>query len=86
MKIRKLTKQFSGYSNFKYCVEFTRKDFKKFIERRNWCWEQWGPSCELEFYRQPDSNEHWCWITDQHRVRIYLVSESEATWYSLKWS
>lgn len=87
MKLKKLTKQWAGHQNFKFCTEFTRKDSIKFCQHRNWCWEQWGSSCELDlWYTLENPNNHWCWITDQHRIRIYFTSESEATWYSLKWS
>jgi hypothetical protein len=90
MKLKKLTKQYRGHKHFKYCDEFTYKDGQKFMERRTWCWEQWGPSAELDLWQgvfdSPSKNPQWCWITDQHRIRIYLATDAEASWYGLKWS
>ena len=87
MRITRLTKQFRGHQHFKYCVNFTYKDFQLFVSQREWCWSTWGPSTELEFYsRTKTSNTHWAWICDQHRIRIYLSQDSDASHYALKWS
>lgn len=87
MKVKKLTRNFRGYNLYKYCVEFTHKDGNKFCQQRNWCWEQWGPSSEIQFCEKSDNpNKKWCWIMDQHRIRIYLATNAEASWYSLKWA
>ena len=87
MKIIKLTKQYSGHQYFKYCVNYTYKDFQQFIDQREWCWTTWGPSVELEFYRRTkNANVHWAWITDAHRVRLYLGTEQDASHFVLRWS
>lgn len=86
MKVKKLDKRMSGYGDFTRFVEFTGKEFARFIEVRNWCWEQWGPSCEYDFWcRIGNRNPAWCWLTDEWRTRIYFASDKEAQWYHLKW-
>jgi len=86
MKIKKLTKQFRGYGLFKYCEEFSSLDITNFCQKRNWCWEQWGPSSELRICEKYDNhNKKWCWLFDDHRIRIYLGTDAEISWYSLKW-
>jgi len=87
MRITRLTKQFSGHQHFKYCVNYTYKDFQQFVDQREWCWTTWGASSELEFYgRTKTSNTHWAWITDNHRVRRYLATDQEASHFALRWS
>lgn len=59
-------------------------------EIRNWCWETYGSSCELERWLDiPDEsvgkNEHWCWHTNFDNWKIYLRTEKEANWFKLKW-
>lgn len=86
MKLTKLTKQFSGHQYFKYCVNYTYKDYQQYIDQREWCWTTWGPSVELEFYRRNrNPNPHWAWIVDNHRVRLYLGSDQDASYFALRW-
>jgi len=90
MKIKKLTKQYSGGGHFKHIAEFIIKESAEFVAVRRWCWEQWGPSCERDFwYRLPpeDKNPKWCWMSDDHgRIRINMLSDAETSWLSLKWA
>jgi hypothetical protein len=80
----KLDRRYTGYSNFKYAVAFRYKEAPLFLERREWMWEQFGPSCEYEFWK--DSRQTcWCWINDNYRTRILFESEKEYNWYMLKW-
>jgi hypothetical protein len=85
MNLKKLDRRMSGYSKFTHYMEYSIKESAEFIRCRNWCWEQWGPSCELDFWYKHEPNQHWCWMTDQYRVRVYLKTEAEAQWFSLKW-
>ena len=49
MKIKKLDRRHTGYGTYKFLIEFLqRSEFEKFFEARNWCWETWGPGCEVE--------------------------------------
>lgn len=75
-----------GYGYFSRFMEFHKDQISDFCEVRNWCWEQWGPSRELEFWKPVgNSNPAWCWLTDEWRIRIYFASEKEAQWAVLKW-
>jgi hypothetical protein len=86
MKLKKLDARMNGYGNFKYVAKFRKRgDREKFIAIRNWCWEQWGPSCELEFWKE-DVNPAWSWAVTEFETKIYIDSDKEASWYILKWS
>ena len=86
-KVNKLTKQYNGYSSFKYvvqpdrCVESDARDLLN--QLREWCWETWGPSCELEWAIPKD--QVWCWGTEFKHKRIYLKSDAELVLFQLKW-
>ena len=96
-KIKKLDKRYVGSHVFKFMAIPDRsgkliynpnlKDLEKreFVEIRNWCWSQWGPSCELRFYETEWTNPQWCWDTEHDKLRIYLQSDKEAAWFKLKW-
>lgn len=85
MKIKRLDRRMKGYGDFEYKIEYRKKiDRRDFVEQRNWCWEQWGPSCELENWDLA-TNPAWCWFNDEWGMKILLASEREATWYTLKW-
>jgi hypothetical protein len=79
----KLDRRYKGYGNFKYAVEFRYKQEDIFCERREWMWDQFGPSCEQEYWKEGKSC--WCWINDDYRRRILFESEKEYNWYMLKW-
>jgi hypothetical protein len=85
MKIRKLDRRHNGHEFFKYYVQFSFINPEQFIEHRNWCWQTWGPSCELEFHSKQTIKPKWAWLSDQYSIRIYLESDSEYSWYILKW-
>ena len=61
---------------------------KKLNELRNWCWETFGPACELEtallLDRDGESPE-WCWRSEHNQLRIYFKKKT-AEWYTLKWT
>ncbi len=85
MRLKKLDRRMNGYGNFKYATKFRRRaDQDKFIEIRNWCWEQWGPSCELEFWNE-QRNPAWAWAMTEFETKIYVASEKEASWFTLRW-
>ena len=60
-------------------------------EMRDWCWQTYGPSCELTHWMAMAANglaphnDHWCWHTDFDNFKIYLRTEKEANWFKLKW-
>jgi hypothetical protein len=81
---KELDKRYTGDYQFHYCIDFYYKQGPLFREVRNWCWDTWGPSCELKFIDQHEELK-WAWITDNHRTRIYLCDTAEVNWYKLRW-
>jgi hypothetical protein len=69
---------------------------QKFLEIRQWCWQVWNASCELDNYlsayrilKQTRYNDHWAWAdTDYPRTKgshIYLTGDQELAFFRLKW-
>lgn len=86
MKPKKLDKRMLGHGEFKYQVAFNRRDCQKFVDIRIWCWEQWGPSCELEFTHTMKHKPTWAWMSDYHdRYRLLFETDKECSWYILNW-
>jgi len=81
---KQLDKRYTGGYQFHYCIDFYYKQGPLFRKVRDWCWETWGPSCELKFIEQNEELK-WAWITDTYRTRIYFKDTSEITWYKLRW-
>jgi hypothetical protein len=60
----------------------------KFNQLRDWCWDTWGPSCDLKDYDRihelsnyvSRSNEE-----DHKQKRIYLAGSKERTWLETRW-
>lgn len=88
MKHGKLDRRYAGSQDFKYYVNFNKLvEGNSFIEVRNWCWEQWGPSCELDLWYRvgQNGNPAWCWMSDDWKTRICFRSDKEYSWFILKW-
>lgn len=85
MKIGKLDKRHNGHGKFKYYVNFSFNTLQKFVEVRNWCWQTWGPSAELDTLKKISNVAKWSWICDQYNTRIYLNGDTEYQWFVLKW-
>ena len=84
-KITKLDKRYNGHLRFAYCVSPVTSGIqgaKDLVELRNWCWENYGPSTELEWAEQ---GAIWAWDTQFHHKRIYLKGEAESTFFLLKY-
>ena len=57
-----------------------------------WCWETFGPSCELSEYtilavNDKPVNERWCWHSpNSYRGgRILIKNEEDRNWFVLRW-
>lgn len=84
--MKTLDRRMTGHDDFEKCVDFGNHNIDRFIEVRNWCWEQWGSSCEFEYRKKlSDPNPSWCWLTDEWRIRIYLRSTKEVSCFLLRW-
>lgn len=94
MRIKKLTRQYTGHGSFSHVIDYTIQDIIQYDQHRQWCWETWGPSCELEFslrFRRinPEGwNAKWAWLADTSfpKIRIYFGSEQEVAMFILRWS
>ena len=101
IKVKRTDKRMTGYNKFKYYIDikYDRNDnftdmpvIEKFFEIRQWCWETWGASREVDELNdrlnswQGDKNPHWSWINDAHRARLYLATPYEAALVTLKWT
>jgi hypothetical protein len=87
MKLKKLDRRHTGYGDYKFLVEFSRRnDFEQFFEARNWCWETWGPGCEVDQKHKINQVIPWAWQNSEWNLRIYLATEKEANWWSIRWS
>ena len=74
-----------------------RMRFVEFVEARNFCWQTYGPSTELEIYeavkkltRDRLFNPYWSWRFGSHPANspeegyIYLTGDEELTFFTLK--
>jgi hypothetical protein len=99
IEVKRTDKRHLGSNRFKYYVDIRPVEWhnhkliiEKFFELRQWCWETWGPSREVDQYDSiegawtGDQNHAWSWINDDHRTRLYLHDKEEATHFALKWS
>ena len=98
IKVKRTDKRHTAHGRFSYYVEIKHDDWaeryntrEKFFELRLWCWEQWGPSREVDQYslgydNTPDRNIHWSWINDPYRARLYLGGPEDAAYFTLKWT
>ena len=76
-----------------------RLRFVEFVEARNFCWQTYGPSTELETYGAVKGlaggrlhNPHWAWRFGSHPIKnpeegyIYLKGDEELEFFKLKFS
>jgi hypothetical protein len=84
LRPQKLDGRYTGNHLFQYRIDFDYRSREQFKQIRNWCWETFGPSCELNFLTK-DEEKVWAWTTDSYRVRLYLKSDKEVNWYKLRW-
>lgn len=93
MKFKKLDRRMNGYGDFTYGIDLWADTGRQFNEVREWCWQTFGPSCELDIWNDLDRpgdvrNEKWSWDRGQYnksfRCMIYLKDEQEANWFKLR--
>jgi hypothetical protein len=56
----------------------------KFNQLRDWCWDTWGPSCDLKDYDRIHELSNYV-SQDHKQKRIYLVGSKERTWLETRW-
>ena len=96
-KVTKLDRRYNGHQNFAYMAEphvarltmpFPRNmKTLMFCHLREWCWSQWGPSCELHLHRLNGSKDvDWCWESEYNKLRIYIRSDEQLALFTLAFS
>ena len=88
MKLIKLDGRMNGHRHFKYGVDFSYDKSDKYAKVWYWMNEQYGPSIDLDIwikYAEFRKNPKWSWDRSQSRTVIYLLSDEESNWFSLKW-
>jgi hypothetical protein len=85
MKIINLDRRFNGHADFKYRAVFART--VDYCNAREWCWETFGPACELEA-RSARPGGNWCFDMTANPTRryIYLRGDEQLALFKLKWS
>jgi len=97
VKISKLDGRYNGYGMFKYFVTTESRPGLHFgyrgwikidhITLREWCWQQWGASCEWDMYHVMRAHEchntDWCWDADNYKLRVLLKDDEHAALLSL---
>jgi len=88
-RVKQLTRQYNGYSHFKYLIQPTVFDQivtrQQLVEWREWCWAMWGPGQELLWSVTGTPDAVWAWDTEHGHKRIYLKSDAELVLFQLKW-
>lgn len=81
MKMTRLDRRHTGHDCFDYQIHL---DVEQFVQVRNWCWETFGPSYELNIVKSNDPPA-WCWRSVGYNA-IYLRGDEQATLFQLKWA
>jgi len=89
-----------GHQLFKYSVKlrYNIDSEEDFIKIREWCWNTFGPSMELDLwmdirYSQSKGDPKWSWhaprtsyLNSRPLPRIYLASDRQAAEFLLRWA
>lgn len=89
LKLQKLDARFDAHNLFTHRVQFLystsiREDY---LQVRLWCWENFGPSCELKLiYWYPKPTPQWCFHAEVNERAYYIyLTEDARTHFALKW-
>lgn len=93
-RVTRLDKRYNGHTKFKYSITPTAvpllEQRQEFQELREWLWENYGPSMELEWSmslaRISQTEPRWAWDTEHHNRRLYIRGDEELTFLELKFS
>jgi len=90
MKLTKIDNRMKGAGVFQYPVDVPIYG-RTFADVRKWCTDTYGETVECDYWGEcPDiRNPLWSWervnSNKVTRCRIFLLSDKEANWFSLKW-
>ena len=101
--VEKLDGRHTGHERWKYRLymlqyvlyQFSNDRFRDYHQLRIWMTEQYGPSCERNYYdntarahggKEP-FNPPWCWHIDLEQEDLYIYIRDDATLSNirLKW-
>jgi hypothetical protein len=87
MKTGRLDRRHTGHGNFKFYADFTMSIAEDFVAVREWCWNNFGPSCEMDLWgrMKETRNPKWCWINDDYKMRLYFADDQVFNWFILRW-
>lgn len=57
-----------------------------FNEWREWCWTNWGPSCERDWASLATPEAFWAWDTEYNHLRLYFKGDKEMSMFHFKWA
>ena len=101
--VETLDKRHTGHKFWKYRLYITQyalhaysnERFKNYHQLRTWMTEQYGPSCERNYYDQTARahnghepfNPPWCWHIDTEKEYLYIYVRDDVTLSNiqLKW-
>jgi hypothetical protein len=81
VEVKKLDGRHNGHTRFTHMVEigaFNGTDGIAFLRAREYCWQTFGPSCELEWAKPAYFNDvqpKWAFTKNDNWCRIYLTEE-----------
>jgi len=99
IKIKKLDGRYTGSDFFQYYIQSDSLYSKEYYDIREWCWDTWGPSKELNYWmldnkialdfgtnqKVGSQNQHWCWQNDTYNRRLYFRTDKELVLLKLRW-
>ena len=80
-KLVKLDGRHNGHERFSHRFElgaYNAELSKGFLRAREYLWNQFGPSCELEWAHEAyfdDVKPKWSWVKNENRCYLYLSEE-----------
>jgi hypothetical protein len=80
MKVQRLNRSYNGHDRYTHRIEFygggSQLNQMRYVRVRNWLWEQFGPSAELNLARDWIFGAVPKWAWDADKSCIYITEES----------
>lgn len=87
MRINELDGRFKGHQYFDYYASLNKyTELELFQEAREWCWNSFGPSSEVEIIMELKQQPKWCWDFNLYHCRILFRDEATMNWFRLKYA